>query len=338
MISFLKDAIQFLKCLSFRRLMNYCLLEYSYFLSRLTRQNHHKGYPAAISVEPTDHCNLRCPECPSGLGILTRQGGYVSWETYIKAIDNFKNYGISLNLYFQGEPFLHANLLKMINYASNSNIYTNISTNGQLLPSFSAEELINSGLNRLIISADGISQESYEKYRVGGRLDKLARGMKELSDMKKKLHAASPLIILQFIVWKHNEHEIPKVKKWALEHGADRIEFKTAQISFSENSAELLPSNNKFKRYTISRNGELNIKSSLPNECWKMWHSCVISWDGYVLPCCFDKDAHFKMGNIGSENLYAIWKSSGYNKFREGILTNRKQNEICLNCSEGLKI
>ncbi len=335
---FLKDALLFLKCLSFRKLHNFSLLKLSYFLSVVTKTNYHRGFPASISVEPTDQCNLRCPECPSGLGILTRKAGYADWETYTSIIDQFKKYGISLNLYFQGEPFLHANLLKMISYASKSNIYTTISTNGQLLNSFPAGELIKSGLNRLIISADGLSQETYEKYRVGGRLDRVAEGMQELARTKSGLKSMNPIIILQFIVWRHNQHELTQVKKWAGIHGAESVQIKTAQISYNKDISSILPTIEKFSRYQKNNSGDYKLKSSIPNECWRMWHSCVMTWDGNLVPCCFDKDASFKMGNIKNETLSSIWSNNKYDTFRQGILSDRKKNEMCLNCSEGLKI
>ena len=338
MTAYLKDAFLFLRCLSLRKLYNYSLLKFSYFISVITKQNRQLGYPASISVEPTDQCNLRCPECPSGLGILTRKAGYIEWETYTSVIDQFKGHGISLNLYFQGEPFLHANLLNMIAYASKSNIYTSISTNGQMLNSFPAEDLIRSGLNRLIISADGLSQETYEKYRVGGRLDRVTEGMQSLADAKVKLKAMNPVIVLQFIVWRHNEHELSGVKKWAGSNGANIVQFKTAQVSYTKDASSVLPLNEKFSRYSKNSSGKFQLKSTIPNECWKMWHSCVMTWDGNIVPCCFDKDAEFRMGNLKSETLKSIWNNDKYNHFRQVILSDRKKNNICLNCSEGLNI
>jgi radical SAM protein with 4Fe4S-binding SPASM domain len=338
MIYILKDAILFIKCLSFRKLLNLYYLKQSYFLSVFTKKNKHKGFPASISVEPTDHCNLRCPECPSGLGILTRNAGYISWDTFASIIDQFKKFGISINLYFQGEPFLHANLLKMIAYASKNNIYTTVSTNGQLLHSFHTEELIKSGLNRLIISADGLSQETYEKYRIGGRLDRVVESMQELAKTKRELKALTPFIVFQFIIWRHNEHELNNVRNWAGQNGAELVQFKTAQVSYNKDGLSVLPLNPRYNRYRRKQSGAMELKSSIPNECWKMWHSCVMTWDGNIVPCCFDKDAHFKMGNIKNEAFLAIWDNVKYDQFRQGILDNRKENEMCRNCTEGLNI
>ena len=246
----LDDAILFFKCLSFRKLINIYLLRQSYYLSLFTKLNKHRGFPASMSVEPTDKCNLRCPECPSGLGLLTRNSGYLNWETYTSIIDQFKKYGLSLNLYFQGEPFLHANLLQMIAYATKSNIYTTISTNGQLFQTFPPEDLIHSGLHRLIVSADGLSQETYEKYRVGGKLDRVVEGIRSLSRAKTELRARNPFIVWQFIVWRHNEHELINVKKWVRGNGAETVHLKSAQIEFNKNMNRVLPLNEKFSRYS----------------------------------------------------------------------------------------
>jgi radical SAM protein with 4Fe4S-binding SPASM domain len=338
MVYILKDAFLFFKCLSFRKLYNFCLLKITYWLSISTKKNKHLGFPASISVEPTDQCNLRCPECPSGLHLLTRNSGYIDWNTYSSIIDQFRKYGLSLNLYFQGEPFLHSNLLRMISYAAKSKIYTCISTNGQLLQSFPPEDLINSGLNRLIISADGLSQETYEKYRIGGKLDKIIKGMQNLSKVKREIRALNPYIVLQFIVWRHNEHELTNVKKWAKNNGAELIQIKSAQVSYNKDINNILPQNGRFSRYFKTASGKLEIKSTIPDKCWKMWHSCVMTWNGDFVPCCFDKDAKFVMGNLKNETFLSIWKNEKYNQFRQQILCDRKKNEMCLNCTEGLKI
>jgi radical SAM protein with 4Fe4S-binding SPASM domain len=148
----------------------------------------------------------------------------------------------------------------------------------------------------------------------------------------------NPIIILQFIVWRHNQHELAEVKKWAGNNGADSVQFKTAQVSYNKDIASLIPSIEKFSRYQKNSSGNYKLKSSIPNECWKMWHSSVMTWDGNIVPCCFDKDSEFKMGNIKNESLRSIWKNDKYKRFRQGILSDRKKNEMCLNCTEGLKI
>ena len=74
------------------------------------------------------------------------------------------------------------------------------------------------------------------------------------------------------------------------------------------------------------------------NECWRMWSSCVITWDGKVVPCCFDKDATHQLGDIAETPLQQVWNSNGYDGFRKALLTNRQEIDICQNCTEGTKV
>jgi radical SAM protein with 4Fe4S-binding SPASM domain len=137
---------------------------------------------------------------------------------------------------------------------------------------------------------------------------------------------------------KPNEHQTEEVKKLGAELGVDEVKFKTAQIYDFENGNELIPENDKYSRYKKGMDGKYRIKNPLDDQCWKMWHSCVITWDGKVVPCCFDKDAHHVLGNISRDALTDVWKSADYQRFRSAILKGRSEIDICKNCSEGTRV
>lgn len=80
------------------------------------------------------------------------------------------------------------------------------------------------------------------------------------------------------------------------------------------------------------------MKSGLSNRCWKLWHANVITWDGLVVPCCFDKDAMHQLGNLKSQSFKQIWQNDNYKQFRTELMTSRKNIDICANCSEGLSV
>jgi radical SAM protein with 4Fe4S-binding SPASM domain len=84
--------------------------------------------------------------------------------------------------------------------------------------------------------------------------------------------------------------------------------------------------------------GKFEIKNKLLNHCWKMWHSAVITWDGLVVPCCFDKDAEYRMGNVSKSSFKEVWMSEKYLSFRKQLIGSRKNIEMCKNCTEGTKI
>ena len=135
-----------------------------------------------------------------------------------------------------------------------------------------------------------------------------------------------------------NEHQIEEVKKLAKELGVDEVGLKTAQIYDYENGSPLIPTIDKYSRYEKLANGKYKIKNSLENSCWKMWHSCVMTWDGKIVPCCFDKDAHYTLGSTEDNTFSEVWQSNKYNQFRGQLLKGRSQIEMCKNCTEGTKV
>ena len=296
------------------------------------------GLPFNISIEPTTSCNLGCPECPSGLKSFTRDTGTLSVDFYNKFLHEVQRDLIYLYFYFQGEPYLHPDFLSLVKAASEKNIYTVTSTNAHFLSPRKATETVQSGLDRILISIDGASQETYESYRKGGKLAKVIEGTKNLVKAKSQLNSSTPHIIIQFLVVKPNEHEIPEILQLGKDLGVDEVKLKTAQVYDFKNGSELIPSIEQYSRYRKNEDGSYRIKNKLENKCWKLWHSCVVTWDGNIVPCCFDKDAKYEMGSLQTHSLQSIWGNKNYKAFRGQLVNNRKSIDICTNCTEGLKV
>jgi len=332
------DAFNFTTKLTFRRMWNASKVMSSFYLTKWTGKPIQWGLPFSISFEPTTSCNLRCPECPSGLRAFTRPIGMLEKDFFTKTIDEIHKDLLYLIFYFQGEPYLNPDFLEMVKYAAAKKIYTATSTNAHYLNDENARKTIESGLDRLIISIDGTTQEVYQQYRIGGKLEKVLEGARNIVKWKKQMNSKTPYVFFQFLVVKPNEHQIEDVKKLAEEIGVDGVRYKTAQVYDFENGNPLIPTIDKYARYKKQANGKYAIKNSLDNHCWKLWHSCVISWDGLVVPCCFDKDADYKLGDLKKDNFATIWQDDNYKQFRKKLLTGRKNIEICANCSEGTKV
>ncbi len=333
-----QNQINFLRSLTVRRIWNMCKIYTSYYLSKWLKKPIQWGLPFAVSIEPTTSCNLRCPECPSGLRSFTRPKGMLDTNLFEKIIDEIHPHVNYLTFYFQGEPYLHPKFLDMVAYARSKKIYTATSTNAHFLNDARAKKTVESGLDRLIISIDGTTQETYEQYRVGGNLEKVIQGAKNVVKWKRELKSTTPYVIFQYLVVKPNEHQIDDVKFLAREIGVDEVILKTAQIYNYEQGSPLIPDNEKFSRYKKQEDGTYAIKNKLSNSCWKLWHSCVFTWDGRVLPCCFDKDAQYVMGNIQRTKFRDIWNGKAYYSFRSKIVRSRKEIDMCANCSEGCKV
>lgn len=310
----------------------------SFYLTKFLKKPIQLGMPFSISFEPTTSCNLRCPECPSGLRSFTRETGMLQEDFFRKTIDEIANDLTYLTFYFQGEPYLHKNFLEMVQYANAKKIYTATSTNAHYLNDAMAKKTIESGLDRLIISIDGTTQETYQQYRVGGQLDKVIEGAKNVIKWKKELKSKTPYIIFQFLVVKPNEHQIDDLKTLAKEMGVDAVILKTAQVYDYEHGNELIPTIEKYSRYNKNSGGTYSIKNNLENHCWKLWHSCVVTWDGKIVPCCFDKDAQHQLGDLQQNSFKEIWNNDAYKNFRSKLVQGRKEINICTNCSEGCEV
>jgi len=208
-----RDSFNFLSKLTPRRAWNGMKVLGSYYISKWTKRPVQWGYPVSISFEPTTSCNLRCPECPSGLRAFTRPTGMLQKDFFSETIDQLHKELLYLVFYFQGEPYLNPSFLDMVKYASQKKIYTATSTNAHYLDDENAKRTIESGLDRLIISIDGTTQEVYQQYRVGGQLQKVLEGARNIVKWKKELKSKTPFVVFQFLVVKPNEKLEKKVRE-----------------------------------------------------------------------------------------------------------------------------
>jgi radical SAM protein with 4Fe4S-binding SPASM domain len=333
------DTFNFLSKLTFRRVWNAFQILIGYQMSKWLRRPFVLGIPFSISVEPTTACNLGCPECPSGLKSFSRPTGSIKIDFFREGIDAMHQHLIYLSFYFQGEPFLNKGFLDMVAYASAKGIYTATSTNAHFLDDETAKKTVLSGLDRLIISIDGTTQDTYEQYRRGGELSKVIQGAKNMVKWRKELNSKTPYLVFQFLVVRPNEHQVEEVKTMAREIGMDDVWFKTAQVyDYQNDPHQLIPQSERFSRYKKDDSGHTIPKNPMRNHCWKMMHSNVMTWDGKIVPCCFDKDAQHVMGDMKQNNMKEIWEGKNYQAFRRELMKSRKNIDICANCSEGLKV
>jgi radical SAM protein with 4Fe4S-binding SPASM domain len=260
-------------------------------------------------------------------------------DFFSETIDQLAKDLTYLVFYFQGEPYLNPDFLNMVQYAASKKIYTATSTNAHYMTDANARRTVESGLDRLIISIDGTTQETYQQYRIGGNLDKVLAGARNIVKWKKELNSRTPFIIFQFLVVRHNEHQIEDVKTLANEIGVDAVWLKTAQVyDYQTDPNGLIPANNKYSRYKKDKDGNMQFKGNNQKHCWRLWHDPVITWDGAVVPCCFDKDAQHKLGDLKQQSFKELWENGTYKNFRSQVLQSRSNIDICTNCSEGVKV
>ena len=315
----------------FSRIGNALRAYVSYALS-LCGSVHIAHAPLFVSVEPANICQLRCPECPVGLSkgerIKVKGERIMSQEVWQRTLEEAKQTAWVMQFYFQGEPLLNPNLSTMIREAHEAGLYTLLSTNAQALSPKLAEALIRAGLNRIIVSMDGLTEESYGAYRMGGSMEKTKAALRYLREAKDRLHGRT-VIELQCLRLRTNEQEWPAFRHQHRSLGADRMVFKTAQLYDYANGHPLMPSNPRYSRYILGSDGHYHLRRR-PKTCWRVWSGCVITTAGDVLPCCYDKAHTHAYGNIMSASMRELFTSETAKVFRCAALNQLP--EICKEC------
>jgi len=300
------------------------------------------GYPNEIMIEPINICNLNCALCSAPQKYITRKRLAMTLENFKIIIDDVKKYAHSIYLSNAGEPMLNKDIFKMIEYASKNNLSTSLSTNATLLHTAAIRHLLYSGLDHLIISLDGATKHSYEKFRVGARFENVIENIKNLCNEKRRLRKAKPYIELQFIVTRYNENEIEDINKLAEKMGVDRLHFKSlylcSHVYGSDErerlAEEYLPKRKDVKnRYEVSDGITICKWRSATCSYWQ--NRSVILADGTVVMCCYDINGDFALGNILEEgkSFRDIWNSEKYKNYRNNLMYNKKL-PLCKKCDE----
>lgn len=269
---------------------------------------------------------------------MERPGGRMSFDTFRRLIDDIGHMIWYVILYHQGEPYLNKAFFDCVRHAKSYGLYTETSTNAHYLSKENSVRTIESGLDAMIVSVDGTTQESYERYRVKGRLEKVIDGIRTLKAAKDQLGSKTPYIMLQFLVMRHNEHEIPEIKALAEELGVDRLLKKNIQVETHEQALQWMPKLQKYQRYQV-KDSDIQVRTGGKGTCPRPWLSSLMNWDGSIVPCCFDKNSAHPMG-LPSEggDFVNIWKNGKYSAFRRDMLRNRKKIDICKNCNQGFGV
>jgi len=259
-------------------------------------------------------------------------------DDFKRLVDQLGDEVFMMMMWNQGEPFINKCFNQMVRYAHDRGIFTFTSTNGHFIRSDEqARAIVESGLDEIIVSLDGVDQETYAKYRVGGQIERVFDGVRLLVKAKEFLGVQTPLINLQFIVMKHNERDLAEAELLAKGLKVDKFLVKTAQVYSSADAEEFLPEEEQYRRYERKEEG-LVVKGQPARGCKVLWYSSMVNWNGAVAPCCFDKDVDFEMGQaFNGQSFDEIWRGRAYMDFRQQLLANRNGLDMCRNCSEGYR-
>jgi len=320
---------EFVRCTTPLKLANLAMAK----MQRWLRRSRVMGMPAQYFIDPINMCNLRCPLCPTGRGVLARPPGRMALADLKGVVDEIAPYAYRVELYNWGEPLLHPEIFDMIAYVSQRHISVGLSSNLNHLDDNMARRLVDSGLNQLVVSIDGATQESYEAYRRRGRLDVVLKNLELLLETRRVLKRRGPFIIWRMLVGKHNEREIEAVRTMASEMGVDA--FATGPLFVDTKDPkqveQWVPSDSRYSPYACTM-------SEMENtwHCRDLWESMVINWDGGVAPCCWLHDPQFDFGNVRHQTVREIWNGPSYISARRVISRHEEEpngvSTICHRC------
>lgn len=292
--------------------------------------------PRYIVAEATNKCNLRCPVCATA-NAMRRPGGEMSIDLFACLLSQITWKIKMINFGYSGEPLLNRQLFTMIRMANARGIPSGFDTNGLLVENY-ALEIIGSGLAYINIALDGLSQETLSQYRYGSDFKKIVAGIRALSGYKQSKRKKNPFISIQFLAMRHNQKDMPLIKKFAHTLGADEVKIKTFNpdmgfwLKDSKREAfmeKFLPADQEYSRYKKADNGRFISKKK--KFCIYPFSSPVVLFNGDVSLCCLDFNGEHILGNIRESSLGTIWKSHRYNEYRKKVAS--KSLDICRKCT-----
>ena len=295
------------------------------------------GKPYEWEIDTTNICQLKCPLCHTGLGTIHRDKGTMHFDLFTETIDQIKDYCVWLTLYSWGEPFLNRSIHEFVAYAHQKKIATIISTNlNKPLTPEMAENIIRSGLDVMIISIDGITQEVYQQYRVGGHLDRVLANINLLVEKKRELGYTTPYLEWQFIVMRQNEHQMDEARQLAGQLGVNSLVFK--KVDFPHGMSDRQEADRWLPRDHPDYQREEPFNKPFQEDgqrCWRLWRSAVVNWDGGFAPCCYLTDKSEDFGDASVNTVEEIWNNPKYatarGLFKEGYTP--EQWVGCVSCS-----
>ncbi len=302
-----------------RRLANLALVEAERFLGA-TRL---RGRPYVVFVDPINLCNLRCPLCATGTGELQRTRQRMDYEHFKRVIDTLSPWAYEVSLYNWGEPLLHKDIFEMIKYARSKNLSTVMSSNLSIKKPELMDQLVDSGLEELTLSIDGVTQDVYEKYRVRGDLALVFDNVRRLLAVREARGSALPVIEWQFIVFKHNEHQIEAAKAMAQELGVDLIRFIPSGLPFDATverkrdlAKEFFSSAPAFRYQDPEAPVFRNAPFKQHGGCYYLYRSLTVNPDLGVAPCCIVYDEKYDFGDMKQQEFDEIWNNERYRSAR----------------------
>lgn len=296
--------------------------------------------PIAIHIEPTTACNLKCTTCERTYATDLNIGA-MSFDVFKEILGNFSHLlgsnqvQTGLLLTGLGEPFLNKDIYRMIRYAKeNGQSYVHSISNGTVLNEGNNQKIIQSGLDHISFSMDGATKEPFESIRIGAEFDKVVENLKDLAARRK--NRTDLFIDLNITLQGNSNHELLSAVELALEVGADRVSARTLNEDFARNQVaktkvtadELM----KITEFANKKHVDFRYADDDSDPCFYPWIWPYITWDGYLVPCCYKSNPRqFNFGNLLEASFDDIWNGEKYREFRRALVSDTPP-ETCTHC------
>jgi len=274
------------------------------------------SFPTHLDIELSDACNLRCVMCIQGIEDGVKGAGDMDTGFAKALIDQGVPHGLrSIKVNWRGEPALHRDLVEVIRYAKSKGILdVQMNTNGIPYTPGRIREIILTGLDRVIISIDGATKETYERIRVRASYEKLRENVILFWKIRNELGRVKPFIRIQMVRMKDNAHEVTQfIEMW-------KPYVDDIRISDVSNRGQ----------------GDASVGDQVPvarARCPQPWQRMIVARDGRVLPCCSDWHMEWIIGDAKKQRLDEIWHGKAMGELRQ-LLRERKLDEYapCNHC------
>lgn len=307
------------------------------------RRTRLRSRPYYYFVDPCSYCNLRCPLCATGNGANELAPGMMSLRDYEAILDKIAPYAAEIALHRWGEPLLNPEIFALIAATRRRGIPPTLSSNLNVHIDRLGERLVESGLDRLIVSLDGATQDIYAQYRVRGDIDLALANVRAIVEAKRRLRRATPVVEWQFIVFRHNEHQLDAARALAKQLNVDRFRVVAPILPLMSYGLKSRPEQAILESSWLPRNaafwqmhpGVLRRDGSLfRSACFHLYRSMTIAPGGGVSSCCMVYTRASDFGNLLRDDLDSIWNNSLYRASRAlftGKLVDRA-GSVCDGC------
>jgi pyruvate-formate lyase-activating enzyme len=258
-----------------------------------------RSLPYVLNIDTNNVCNLACPFCPTGTRQLERRKSRLGFDQVRRIVDLTRSHVLAVRFYNWGEPFINPDIFEMIRYTAAAGIHTTVSSNLSVKGDGLAERIVDSGLDNLHVSVDGLEQATLERYRRKADAARVFGNVARIVEVRRARRSRTPRLELVFLVFRHNEHELPRLPRLRRELGVDVFRASAAFI----NHADFVPEDPRY----------LPLQTIFRHSCHYLYSELTIEADGGISPCCTNSSASFDVGSLDDvADLRALWNGPDF--------------------------